>query len=55
MAMTTEELKQKVILEFDPDDILDALEISSEDLLDRFEDRLIDKAYKFMEFDDEAV
>ena len=51
MALTIEELKEKILAEYDPDDLLSQLEISSEELLDAFEDRLIDKAYRFEEFD----
>ena len=53
MSLTTDELKQKVLRDFDPDDIIESLEITSEQLLDAFEDRLIAKAFKFLEFDEE--
>ena len=52
MSMTTEELKEKMVAEYDPDDLVDMLEVSSQELLDAFEDRLEEKAYRFREFDD---
>ena len=54
MALTIEELKEKLIAEYDPDDILSELEISTEELLDAFEDKLIDKSFRFEEFDSET-
>ena len=52
MALTLEELKDKVKEEYDPDDILSALEITTEELLDAFEDKLESCSYKFEEFDE---
>lgn len=37
---TLGELKERLCELYDPDDIIEALEISTEDLLDRFEDKL---------------
>ena len=54
MALTIEELKEKLVAEYDPDDILSELEISTEELLDAFEDKLIDKSFRFEEFDEEV-
>jgi len=34
---------------YDPDDLLEALQISSEEILDRFEDKLIRKLDEFTE------
>ena len=53
MSLTIEELKEQILQEHDPDDVLEALEISTKDLLDAFEDRVIRNAYKFLEFADE--
>lgn len=52
--MTLDELREKLLDNYDPDDIISALDISSEELLDRFEDKLIDKLDKLEgEFEDE--
>jgi len=39
MSLTLEEIKERLLKIYDPDDLLEALEISSEELLDRFEDK----------------
>ena len=41
MSLTLGEMKEKLLKLYDPDDLLEALEITSEQLLDRFEDKLI--------------
>lgn len=51
--MTLDDLKEYILNNFDPDDVLDALDLSTEDLLDAFEDRLIERAYKFVEPEEE--
>jgi hypothetical protein len=38
--LTLEELMARMLTEMDPDDILDLLQISTEDLLDKFSDRI---------------
>jgi|TARA_S200002703_G_scaffold108020_1_gene93841 hypothetical protein len=43
-------MKEKLLKLYDPDDLLEALEITSEQLLDRFEDKLINR---FDFFDEE--
>ena len=43
MSLTLEEIKERLLKTFDPDDLLEALQITSEQLLDRFEDKLINK------------
>ena len=43
MSLTLEEMKEKLLKLYDPDDLLEALEITSEQLLDRFEDKLINR------------
>ena len=43
MSLTMEEIKELLLRNFDPEDFLEALEITSEELLDRFEDKLINK------------
>lgn len=55
MTLTTEDVRDKILEEYDPDDLIEALDISTEDLLDKFWDRLEDNSYKFMEFGDEET
>ena len=43
MSLTLEEIKERLLKTFDPDDLLEALQITSEQILDRFEDKLINK------------
>jgi hypothetical protein len=47
MSATFEELKEKILKEYDADLLLEILEISSETLLDRFEDLLMKHMEKF--------
>ena len=49
MSLTLEEIKERLLKTFDPDDLLEALQITSEQLLDRFEDKLIKKLDVFEE------
>ena len=49
MSLTLEEIKEKLLKFYDPDDLLEALEITSEELIDRFEDKLINRLEKFAE------
>ena len=49
MALTLEEIKERLLDTYDADDFLEALEITSEELLDRFEDKLINRLDKFEE------
>ncbi len=49
MSLTLEEIKEKILHLYDPDDLLEALQISSEEILDRFEDKLIQKLDDFTE------
>ncbi len=49
MSLTLEEVKEKILHLYDPDDLLEALQISSEEILDRFEDKLIRKLDQFTE------
>lgn len=43
MVITLEELKELLKERVDPDLLVDELEISSEELVDRFEDKILDK------------
>ncbi len=49
MSMILEEVIEKIKQEYDPDLVLEALEIDIEELLDRFEDKLILNLHKFTE------
>lgn len=49
MTLTLEEIKERLIKEYDPDDITEALELSTEDLLDAFEEKLLENMDKFGE------
>ena len=43
MSLTLEEIKERLLRTLDPDDILEALQITSEELLDRFENKVINR------------
>ena len=49
MSLTLEEIKDRLLRLYDPDDLLEALQISSEELLDRFEDKLLKRLDEFHE------
>ncbi|MDC3289280.1 hypothetical protein OAV17_03480 [Gammaproteobacteria bacterium] len=49
MSLTLEEIKDRLLKTYDPDDLLEALKITSEQLLDRFEDKLINRLDVFEE------
>jgi len=49
MSLTLEEIKERLLRFYDPDDLLEAIQISSEELLDRFEDKLLLRLDKFQE------
>ena len=49
MSLTLEEIKERLLDTYDADDFLEALEITSEELLDRFEDKLLLRLDKFQE------
>jgi len=56
MSLTLGEMKEKLLKLYDPDDLLEALEITSEQLLDRFEDKLINRFDFFEEeFKEEEI
>jgi|TARA_B100001059_G_C17522801_1_gene421662 hypothetical protein len=44
-----DEIKERVLKRYDADDILEALDISAEELLDRFEDKFINRLHQFEE------
>ena len=47
--LTMDEIKEKVLQRYDPDDLIEALDISSEEILDRFEDKLLANLEQFEE------
>ena len=47
MSLTLEEIKERLLKTFDPDGLLEALQITSEEMLDRFEDKLINRLEVF--------
>ena len=47
MSLTLEEIKERLLKTMDPDDLLEVLQITSEDMLDRFEDKLINRLEVF--------
>ena len=49
MSLTLEEIKERLLKTYAQDDFLEALEINSEELLDRFEDKLINRLESFEE------
>ncbi len=49
MSLTMDEIKERVLKRYDADDILEALDISAEELLDRFEDKFINRLRQFEE------
>lgn len=55
MSLTLEEVKERLLKTLDPDDLLEALQITSEELLDRFEDKLINRLDVFESELEEAV
>jgi hypothetical protein len=56
MSLTLEEIKERLLKTLDPDDLLEALQITSEEILDRFEDKLINRLDVFEEeLEDEEI
>jgi hypothetical protein len=49
MSLTLEETKERLLRFYDPDDLLEALQISAPEILDRFEDKLIRRLDFFYE------
>ena len=47
MSLTLEEIKERLLRFYDPDDLLESLQITSEEILDRFADKLINRLEKF--------
>ena len=55
MSLTLDEIKERLLHIYDPDDLLQTLQISSEEILDRFEDKLLRKLDSFQEELEEEV
>jgi hypothetical protein len=55
MSLTLDEIKERLLQTYDPDDLLEALQISSEEILDRFEDKLLRKLDEFQEDLEEEI
>lgn len=53
MSRTLEEIKEYLIQHYDPDDLIEAFEISTEELIDRFEDKVLYYSSKFEETQEE--
>ena len=49
MSLTLEETKERLLRLYDPDDLLEALQISAAEILDCFEDKLIKRLEFFYE------
>lgn len=49
MSLTLEETKERILRLYDPDDLLEALQITAEEILDRFEDKLLRNLEEFQE------
>lgn len=53
MSLTMDEVIERILARYDVEDLLEALDISSEELLDRFEDKFINRLDLFAEEVDE--
>ena len=49
MSLTLEEIKERLLHLYDPDDLIEAFQISAADILDSFEDKLLRKLDEFQE------
>lgn len=45
-----DDLKKILLENIDPDELVDALELSTEEILDRFTDKLSERSYKFIDY-----
>jgi len=53
MSLTMDEVIERILARYDVEDLLEALDITSEELLDRFEDKFINRLDLFAEEVDE--
>ena len=49
MSLIMDEIRERVLQRYDADDLVEALDVSAEELLDRFEDKFINRLDKFEE------
>lgn len=49
MSLTMDEIKERVLTRYDIDDILSLLDITAEEIVDRFEDKFINRLSLFEE------
>lgn len=47
--LTMDEIREMILKRYDPDDLIDYLELTSQEILDRFEDKLINRLEMFEE------
>ncbi len=47
MSLIMDEIKERVLQRYDADDLVEALDVSAEELIDRFEDKFINRLHKF--------
>ena len=47
--LSMDEIKERLLQRYDPEDLVEALDLSSTELLDRFEDKLINRLESFEE------
>lgn len=52
MSLTFIELKQRIIQEYDPELLCDILQVTTEQLVDALEDKILDNIEIFEELDD---
>lgn len=50
--LTLDELKERLAEQIDPDLVVELLELTTEEILDRFFDKLEEKRYMFSDYDD---
>jgi len=56
MSLTMDEIIERILKRYDAEDLLEAMDISSEELLDRFEDKFINRLQVFeAEVDEDEV
>ena len=56
MSLTMDEVIERILKRYDAEDLLEALDITSEELLDRFEDKFINRLQLFeAEVDEDEV
>ena len=56
MSLTMDEIIERILKRYDAEDLLEALDINSEELLDRFEDKFINRLQVFeAEVDEDEV